>query len=259
MTSYHRPATLEDALSLVRTPNSIALAGGGLAFGQHDLPYEVVIDLAALPAVNEITVTDDAITVGAAVMLADIANVDGLPAIVRQAITRAIVPNLRNNISIREAWLHRSSRLIYELDAALKLISDDFGGSPIVPPDVPLRPVMARRFGDDVRFGASFVARTPTDSPIVCAAVRVHLDGDIVAEAVAAVAGVNRAEARVIALSTLAGQPLDEANIASTVRVIATEVTPFDDFLGSAAYRKTMAEVCVQRALAQAAQLSSST
>ena len=90
--------------------------------------------------------------------------------------------------------------------------------------------------------GAAYVARTPADEPIVNAATFVQLNAaNRVDSAFAAISGASVAPVVTLYLDTLAGNPLDEANIASAVKSVAARVDPVSDFLGSADYRREMA------------------
>jgi len=103
--------------------------------------------------------------------------------------------------------------------------------------------------------GAAFVARTPTDDPIVNAAVCVWLnESRVVSWAQAGLGGVSDRPVIRVDLRTLEGKPIDEANIAHAANFVTTFAKPVGDYLGSAEYRRGMARVTVQRALMECKQ-----
>lgn len=99
-------------------------------------------------------------------------------------------------------------------------------------------------------WGEVHVGRTPTDDPIVSAIAVVDLDDEIVRRARLALTGVWREQARLAeAADLLAGQPFNHATIGQVKDVIEVEVSPQDDFRGTAVYRQAMAGVLTRRAL----------
>ena len=265
--TYHRPTTLEDALALSRDAKTIALAGGALLFGRQELPFETVVDLQGVTALRQITAEDNGVAIGAAVMLQELVDSELLPFFLKRSLTRALPLNLRNGASVGESlmleqppreWLAALvalddgvTRLLPNGDSATDGIGSLIDGSAghtlreglITSLFVPaLHPREA--------VGAAYIARTPADEPLVNAAVFVQLDASgTVDSAFAAICGASVEPVVSLYLDTLAGCPLDEANIASAVKVIAPRVDPVGDYLGSAGYRREMARITVQRAL----------
>jgi CO/xanthine dehydrogenase FAD-binding subunit len=94
------------------------------------------------------------------------------------------------------------------------------------------------------------VGRTPTDDPIVSAIAVVDLDEEVVRRARLALTGVWREQARLVtAADLLVGQPLNHATIGQVKDVVEAEVSPQDDFRGTAVYRQAMAGILTRRAL----------
>ncbi len=100
------------------------------------------------------------------------------------------------------------------------------------------------------------VGRTPTDEPIVSAIAVVDLGEEVVRRARLALTGVwheqtrLREQARLAeAADLLVGQPLNHATIGQVKDVIEAEVSPQDDFRGTAVYRRAMAGTLTHRAL----------
>lgn len=99
-------------------------------------------------------------------------------------------------------------------------------------------------------WGEAHVGRTPTDSPIVSAIAVVDLSEAVVRRARLALTGVWREQARLAeAADLLAGQSLNHAAIGQVKEAIEAEVSPQDDFRGTAVYRRAMAGTLTYRAL----------
>jgi CO/xanthine dehydrogenase FAD-binding subunit len=99
-------------------------------------------------------------------------------------------------------------------------------------------------------WGEVHVGRTPTDEPIVSVIAVVDLGEEVVRRARLALTGVWREQARLAeAADLLAGQPLNHATIGQVKDVIEAEVSPQDDFRGTAVYRRAMAGTLTHRAL----------
>ena len=99
-------------------------------------------------------------------------------------------------------------------------------------------------------WGEAHVGRTPTDDPIVSAIAIVDLGEEFVRRAHLALTGVWREHVRLAgAGELLVGQPLNHATIEQVKDAIEEEVSPQDDFRGTAVYRRAVAGVLTRRAL----------
>lgn len=269
-TTYHRPTSLEESLTRSREPGAVALAGGALLFGRLELPFETVVDLQALPELNQITPDGQGIQIGAAVRLQDVVESDNIPALLRRSLVRALPLNLRNGASVGESlmldqppreWLaalvaHDAgiTRLLPDgqiaADGIAGLMDDS---APGVLRQGIITGVYVPALGEREVVGAAYVARTPADEALVNAAVHVQLNAaGFVDAAFAALCGASAQPVISHYLETLAGNPFDEANIRSASKSVAPRVEPVSDFMASADYRREMARVTVQRALLDA-------
>ena len=269
-TQYHRPTSLDIAAALLRDhPEGLAIAGGGLTFSDALLPYPTVIDLQAIPEMNVFDYTEHGVLMGGSVMLSRLLEFPNLPDAIRRALTRALPPNVRNNVSVGESLRQRHHPMLWEWIAAayahdigveildpatgergwndlIALIeSGEIDTGIITAVDLP---ALA---GDPPQaLGSAHVARTPTGEPIVNAAAFVILDDERRVESVfTALCGVSDQPLVSVGLPTLLGNPLDTANITSAVKSVALQLDPPGDYKGSSEYRREMARVCMQRAL----------
>ncbi len=105
---------------------------------------------------------------------------------------------------------------------------------------------------------ADWVARAPTDDPIVYVAAALQIDaaGHLAAVQVA-LTGVS---ARPVFLPTspanFVGQPATDETLQALAQAVAAETRPKGDFRGSAEYRRAMAAVLTRRALQAARALA---
>lgn len=240
---YFRPETVGEAVALLRRTDArlLPLAGGSRLIGELETrarrDVDGVIDLAGL-GLDKIGVTLGVVHLGATATLSDVAAhpVAGTLAggILRRTAQAEGPVNLRNAASVGGAVAAAESdsefyAALLALDAQVVL---NDGETETTVPLAQLSPGdLAGRLITGVEIpvvnqtsGHARVARTPSDRPIVAA---VAVVGD----------GVER-----IAVCGVASRP-----------VLSTDAfDPVTDFKGSAEYRSAMAEVVMQRALAEA-------
>lgn len=98
-----------------------------------------------------------------------------------------------------------------------------------------------------------FLPQTRDDYATVAVAARVTLDGDYIAEARVALGAAAATPLRATAVEdALRGQAPTPTVLREAAALVADAVDPTSDFRGSAAYKRDMAVVFVQRALTQA-------
>jgi CO/xanthine dehydrogenase FAD-binding subunit len=99
-------------------------------------------------------------------------------------------------------------------------------------------------------WGESHVSRTPADTPIVSAFAAVDLSAGHAKRVRLALTGVWEENVHLAkSPEVLVGKPLNPSTIADAVSSLANEVTPKSNYLGSAEYRRAMAQVTARRAL----------
>ena len=112
--------------------------------------------------------------------------------------------------------------------------------------------------GSPSQHGAlAYVARTPSDAPIVAACAVVEAADGRCVRARLALGGVADLPLMATeAMARLADQPLTHEAIVEAASLAARDLTPPGDYRGSSEYRRAMAEVLSARVLSQAAGLS---
>ena len=184
ITTYHRPATLDEAFSLLAQPGTVPLGGGTMI---NTPQFEkssglAVVDLQAL-GLDQVTVAGQDLEIGACVTLEQLLQAEQVHPALRRALTREAPLNLRNMATVAgtlivadgrspfaSVMLALDARLTLEtragaevrsLGEVLPLRADVLHGKLITRVTVPLR----------VELAFETVSRTPADKPIVSAAL----------------------------------------------------------------------------------------
>jgi CO/xanthine dehydrogenase FAD-binding subunit len=175
ITSYHRPQTLEEALKLLARPDTLPLGGGTWINTPAFQGEAAVVDLQAL-GLNRIQSAGGNLEIGAMVTLQQLLESDQTPEGLIQAIKLDAPLNVRHAATLAGTLVTGDGRsalatVLLALDARLTVISEQssaisFGEF------LPLRPrglITSVTIPANVRLAFDYVARTPSDHPIVCA------------------------------------------------------------------------------------------
>ena len=229
--AYHRPTTLEDALSLLESNDAAVLAGGTSLIASG--AATAVVDLQDL-GLSTIGLTDDRIAIGAMARIRDLVESDLVPAILRDLARREAPNTIRNAATLGGTIATRDpeSELVAGLlvhDTRVTIATGD-GPHTVALPDYLATPTLGIITGVTLERGGTAEARrtgrTPADRPIVMAVARRTDDGKVR-----------------VALTGIAAVP---------VIVDAGELAAFDppaDFRGTTEYRRHLAETLTSRVL----------
>jgi CO/xanthine dehydrogenase FAD-binding subunit len=184
ITAYHRPATLEEAFSLLAQPGTIPLGGGTLintpAFDKS--AGISLLDLQAL-GLDHITVAGKFLEMEASVTLEQLLQGEQVHSALRQALRQEAPLNVRNLATVAGTLVAADGRspfttVMLALDARLTLekhASAEVNGLGEV---LPLRRELLRgklitriSIPLNVELAYESIARTPADKPIVSAAL----------------------------------------------------------------------------------------
>jgi CO/xanthine dehydrogenase FAD-binding subunit len=183
ITTYHRPRTLDEALTLLTQPNRIPLGGGTfLSHGQTD-SIEVV-DLQSLN-LDFIKKSGNTLEIGAAVTLQQLLDSEHCPQALKTAIKLEAPLNIRNAATVAGTLVASDGRstlgtVLLATDARLELAKLTDGKvekrTISVGEYLPLRDLQGSLITSIVmpinnRLAFEYVSRTPADKPIVCAAL----------------------------------------------------------------------------------------
>lgn len=178
ITTYHRPKTLDEALTLLTQPNRIPLGGGTLLSKPTADPVEVV-DLQAL-SLDSINKSGNNLEVGATVTLQQLLESVHCPEALKSALKLEAPLNIRNAATVAGTLVVCDGRstfatLLLALDAKLDLRQPN-GESQLtgIVEFLALRPrglITSITLPLNVKAAFDYVSRTPADKPIVCAAL----------------------------------------------------------------------------------------
>ena len=176
ITTYHRPQTLDEALTLLTQPNTFPLGGGTLLSHTTKDPVEAV-DLQSL-GLDSLTKKGGDLEAGATCTLQTLLESEYCPEALKTAIKLEAPINIRNSATLAGTLVTSDGRspfaaALLAMDAKITMTSDretvistgDF---------LPLRPrglITAITLPLNTKFGFEFISRTPADKPIVSAAL----------------------------------------------------------------------------------------
>ncbi len=181
ITAYHRPHTLEEALSLIArtTPHTVPLGGGTLLSHSKGESVEVV-DLQAL-GLNQIVERGNSTEIGATTTLQALLEHQGYPAALKTALKLEAPINVRNAATVAGTLVTCDGRstfatVLLALDAKLTMLGAPGSAerTESLGDYLPLRPqglITKIAIPAQARLCFEYVARTPSDKPIVCVAV----------------------------------------------------------------------------------------
>ena len=264
-TAYHRPRSVDEALNLLRQPNTVPLAGGTSLLATETGIDSAVVDLQDA-GLDALAWADDGrlLRLGAMVRLADLDDFlapltehQGGAALLRQAIRHAGPNTYRHAATVGgivAARLPDSELLaaLLTLDAtvSLRLPAPETISLAAYLADDERPPGLITEF--DVywpagRGAAERVARTPADYPIISVTLWQPHDG---APRLAAT-GIAPRPLRLTAAEAALRSSRDEAGITAAAEAARAAAIHPGDFRGDAAYRAEMAAVLTQRVLSR--------
>jgi CO/xanthine dehydrogenase FAD-binding subunit len=183
ITAYHRPKTLDEALTLLTQPNRTPLGGGTLLSKLTTDPVEVV-DLQSLN-LDIIEKQGNSLKVGATLTLQQLLGSEYCPEALKPALRLEAPLNLRNAATIAGTLVSCDGRstfvsVLLALDAKLEQtrLDDSKIQSRIlnIGDFLPLRNsqgwlITSITIPLNAKFAFDYVSRSPADKPIVCAAL----------------------------------------------------------------------------------------
>jgi probable selenate reductase FAD-binding subunit len=271
---YHRPSTLDEALSLIRrkTPHTAVLAGGTWLNGETPRDVEAVVDISNL-GLDRIDRqgSPPLMRIGAATTLQSLIDalrdMPGLDVLATAAHAMAGL-NIRNQATLGGAIVTAdgSSPLVTALlasDAELVIQADEertvtLSGflsyrERMLAEGILMTEVRMPIPSADTRAVYERVARTPRDYPIVCAVARCAVNVGIAGNVRIAVGGVASTPIRLSAMEFGLEKKTISEYLDRALSAAVAGLSPQNDWLGSAEYRAEMARVLVRRAVEKAA------
>jgi putative selenate reductase FAD-binding subunit len=178
ITAYHRPQTLDEALTLLGQPNTLPLGGGTLL--SHATTDSIqAVDLQLL-GLDSLTTKGNELVIGATLTLQSLLESEHCPKVLKSALKLEASLNIRNAATVAGTLVTCDGRstfasVLLALDARLE-IRDSIDESRFsnLGEFLPLRPrglIISIAIPTHVKLAFEYVARTPADKPIVCAAL----------------------------------------------------------------------------------------
>ncbi len=173
ITAYHRPKTLDEALTLLTQPHMVPLGGGTLL--AHPAADSVeAVDLQALD-LDTVKKGGNNLEVGATVTLQQLLESEYCPAALKAALKLEAPLNLRNAATVAGTLVACDGRstfatVLLALDAKLTIIANRQSSIVNLGDFLPLRPrglITSIIFPLNTKLAFDYVARTPADKPLV--------------------------------------------------------------------------------------------
>jgi len=234
---YHRPHTVDEAVSLASEPNAVILAGGTVVNAHPREVDDAVIDLQALD-ISGVESVPGGVRIGAITTLREMVNSDLIPRIISDLAHREAPNTVRNAATIGGTIGARDpeSQLLTGLLAFGAMVSvvhpeitaDHPIGALLEDPGLLDRSLITHvTIPDGGTAAAGRTGRTPLDTPIVLAVAHRDRGGDLT-----------------VAVSGVADRPV------AVEPTSLEDLEPPDDFRGSSEYRHAIAGVLVGRVVA---------
>jgi probable selenate reductase FAD-binding subunit len=262
----HKPKNIQDAIKLLRQPNTVALAGGTQLIASKREDVQAVVDLSGL-GLSYIHDKAGAVAIGATTTLADVSGSPILRAaakgVLAQAAHRTAASVLRNQATIAGTLISEpngilattllalDALIVCEAEKTMQVAITDFlamldhftMGAIVAEIIIP-----AASLGK--RAAIETVARTPRDKPIVCVCAAARIDNEVAREVRIALGGVAWSAVRAgKAERDLENKGLGDAVIEEAAFGAVEGLSPRGDYRGSVEYRREMAVVLTRRAV----------
>jgi CO/xanthine dehydrogenase FAD-binding subunit len=175
ITAYHRPQTLDEALTLLAQPNTQPLGGGTLLASRKPMADSVeVVDLQLL-GLDSLTKKGNELELGATLTLQSLLESEHCPEALKSALKLEAPLNLRTAATVAGTLVACDGRSTFAtallaLDAKITIFSTE--SSVIgIGEFLPLRPrglITSIAIPTNIKVAFEYVSRTPADKPIVC-------------------------------------------------------------------------------------------
>ena len=181
ITAYHRPKTLDEALTLLAQPNTLPLGGGTLLSKGISVPVQAV-DLQLL-GLNTLTKSGNNLELGGTLTLQTLLESEHCPQALKSALKLEAPLNIRNTATVAGTLVTCDGRstfasMLLAMDAKVIAINTQKEEETINIGDfLPLREQVRGKLitkiilPTNIKLAFEYVSKTPSDKPLVCAAV----------------------------------------------------------------------------------------
>ena len=177
ISTYHRPQTLDEALTLLTQPNTLPL-GGGTLLSKTTTDSVAVVDLQAL-GLDSLRASGNDLQIGATCTLQSLLESGNCPAALKTAIKLEAPLNIRNTATVAGTLVASDGRspfaaMLLAMDAKLEINVNRQSSTVNCGEYLLTRPIgliTSIIVPLNVKTGFEFVSKTPADKPVVCAAL----------------------------------------------------------------------------------------
>lgn len=177
ISTYHRPQTLDEALTLLTQPNTVPL-GGGTLLSKATADSVSVVDLQAL-GLDSLRVSGNDFAIGATCTLQSLLESENCPEALKTAIKLEAPLNIRNTATVAGTLVASDGRspfaaMLLAMDAKIELIVNrqskivNCGEFLLTQPSGLITSIT---IPFNVKTAFEFVSKTPADKPVVGAAL----------------------------------------------------------------------------------------
>jgi len=189
ITAYHRPQTLDEALTLLTQPNTLPLGGGTLLSHTSTSPTAPLgaagdieaVDLQLL-GLNSLNKSGNNLELGATLTLQELLESEHCPAALKSALKLEAPLNIRNTATVAGTLVACDGRstfacVLQAMDAKITIKSKQKEGETIAIGEfLPLRNIQGALITSisipaNIKLAFEYLSKTPSDKPLVCAAV----------------------------------------------------------------------------------------
>lgn len=177
ISTYHRPQTLDEALTLLTQPNTVPL-GGGTLLSKATTDSVAVVDLQRL-GLDSLRVNGNDLSIGATCTLQSLLEAGETPAALKTALKLEAPLNIRNTATVAGTLVASDGRspfvtMLLAMDAKIELIVNRQSSIVNCGEFLLTRPsglITSITIPLNTKTAFEFVSKTPADKPIICAAV----------------------------------------------------------------------------------------
>jgi len=177
ITTYHRPKTLDEALTLLTQPNTVPLGGGTLLSKGTPDPVSVV-DLQLLK-LDSITKKGNDLEIGATCTLQTLLESEHIPEALKTALKLEAPLNIRNSATVAGTIVSSDGRspfvtALLACDLRLEIRDSKQSQVSSLSEYLLTRPkglITSITLPLNIKTAFEYVSKTPADKPIVCASI----------------------------------------------------------------------------------------
>lgn len=177
ISTYHRPQTLDEALTLLTQPNTVPL-GGGTLLSKPTTDSVAVVDLQCL-GLDSLRVNGNELVIGATCTLQSLLESEHSSAALKSALKLEAPLNIRNTATVAGTLIASDGRstfaaMLLAMDAKIELIENRQPKIVSCGEFILTRPnglITSITIPLNTKSAFEFVSKTPADKPIIGAAV----------------------------------------------------------------------------------------